>query len=490
VASPDRVSSPEATRPGALTKTWALRYVRVSVVGLLVSVASVIAVFGIGRFPMEEISFKLDDGWCDPPTQGIGEHCFGDYSQIHLWAKLGFNAWGRDPNVPSSSYSPTGWMPAMIFERLGTLIGSERAGLLAYLAVALTCLLVPAIWAGLGRPARRLPLTLLLIGVASTPVVITLDRGNSVAFAVPFVLLVAVGLGREDWRLVGVGVIGAALIKPQFALLAIILLAFRRYREFLFTAASTLALTVLGFAFFPGFPANVINWLLILKSYGGGGTSLLAQESANLSLSQAVLTLMDLTGVSAGIGAPGRDAVATWLDAYGAAMSLVLVAVILVLLLAVGSRLPKVWVLALAVFACQYAVSSAHGYYLAAWLAVVALILRDAAGERGEVPWSGSLDRGPDDSRINRFLVVVLAAAMAPIALPDVALGPLADFWHVTGARGIYQNWTGLALAVTCFILIGAAIRAARPGHTPHVEAGMPSAASPARVESSDPQAS
>ena len=466
MANPEAPATADAARSGArtVTRTWAISYVRLAVVGLLIAVAAVVAALGLGRFPTEEISFKLDDGWCDPSTQGVGSHCFGDYSQIHFWAELGFNAWGRDPSVPGSSYSPMGWMPAMIFERLGTHVGSDRVGLLGYLAAALVCLLVPAVWAGLGRPARRLPLTLILIGLASAPVVITLDRGNTVAFAVPFLLLVAVGLGREDWRLVGVGVVGAALIKPQFALLAIILLAFRRGLEFLYTAVATFALTWLGFAFVPGFPANVVNWLLILWTYGGGAASLLAQESANLSLGQAVLTAMDLTGISTGIGASGRVAVATWLDAHGALMSLVVVAAILALLLAAGSRLPKVWVLALAVFACQYAIGSAYGYYLAAWLAVVARILRDAAGNRAEVPWSGSLDRDPDGSRINRIIVVVLAAAMAPIAVPDVVLGPLADFWHVTGTRGIYQNWAGLALAILCLSLMaGAARRAVSP---------------------------
>ena len=56
------------------------------------------------------------------------------------------------------------------------------------------------------------------------------DRGNSTGFVVPIALVFLVALCRRRWGLVAVMVVLAALVNPQFAVLAVVLFAARQWR--------------------------------------------------------------------------------------------------------------------------------------------------------------------------------------------------------------------------------------------------------------------
>src|SRR5262249_22599064 len=68
------------------------------------------------------------------------------------------------------------------------------------------------------------------LGAAAIPAWMTIDRGNSVGFVVPIALVFLVALCRRRWGLVAIMVVLAALVKPQFAVLAVALFAARQWR--------------------------------------------------------------------------------------------------------------------------------------------------------------------------------------------------------------------------------------------------------------------
>jgi hypothetical protein len=67
-------------------------------------------------------------------------------------------------------------------------------------------------------------------GIAAIPAWMAIDRGNSVGLVVPIALVFLVALCRRRWGLVTVMVVLAALVKPQFAVLAVALFAARKWR--------------------------------------------------------------------------------------------------------------------------------------------------------------------------------------------------------------------------------------------------------------------
>lgn len=57
-----------------------------------------------------------------------------------------------------------------------------------------------------------------------------IDRGNSTGFVVPIALAYFVALSRQRWGLATITVILAVLVKPQFVVLGVVLLAARQWR--------------------------------------------------------------------------------------------------------------------------------------------------------------------------------------------------------------------------------------------------------------------
>lgn len=442
--------------------TWANRYVALATALLVVAVGSIWYVSSYMQLaPSEILSFPLSDNWCIPSQEGIGVHCFGDYAIARSYFAGDFDPWNGAASLPPSNYSAIGWLPALAASWLGSLLGGGRASLVIYLAAELTCLLTPAFWVGWRAKTAELPTSTLLLGVASAPVLIAIDRGNSVAFAVPFMLVAGIALVRRRWTWVVVGIVGAAILKPQLALLAVLLLVNRRYRDLAVTAVATAGLTVAGFAAFPHFPTNLLNWVKAVTAY----SAVQSAESTypvNLGVGRSVVTLLDFLGAGQLMGAGSRTALAQWLDANGTTINLCLLATIAIVLWLSAKHIPAPWSLTLAVFAVLYSSSTVYTYYLTLFLVVVAVIVRDPDLARPvSLQRSGALDIGDAQPRsiraVNGALITVLALVMAPVIVPTQLLGDgIVRFWNLDGARTVYQTALGPALLVLfCFLVLG-----------------------------------
>ena len=102
----------------------------------------------------------------------------------------------------------------------------------------------------------------------------------------PFVMLYAVKLNRKPNWYATLAIAGAAAIRPQFALLAIGLLAFGQIKHFLASIFTTLSMILIPFIFWPGNQRdNLAMWFHNITSYSlGAKTNVGDKYPVNLSM--------------------------------------------------------------------------------------------------------------------------------------------------------------------------------------------------------------
>ena len=275
-------------KPASIT-SWGERLLLILIVLFALSFAAILLLGSYYDQPITQaLSYEVDDLNCDTLTQGFGRHCFSDYQIPNIYLD--------EPNLwEEMQYSPTALIPHIVANESSKLIG-ERAALLTYLFILASTVMVPSIvvvrktWLH-----TRSVLPLLLIGVATIPFVFTIDRGNSVGFVVPLLMIVAFRLREKaDWT-VTVAIIGAAAIRPQFALLAIGLIAFGQFKQVSIAAVGSVLINVAPFLLIRGDRTeNISNWLgnvFDYQNYSSFGEI----YPVKLSLVQALYNVFDFT---------------------------------------------------------------------------------------------------------------------------------------------------------------------------------------------------
>jgi len=272
---------------------WNKRLSSILVALLGFSFISILAVGSYYDQPITQIlSFNVYDEYCQTELQGVGQHCFSDFilpmnyvSEPDVWLR--------------GYYSPTGYIPHFISNELKNLIG-HRPTLLIYLTLLLFSLLMPALYVYRRSESNgHSLLPFLLIGVTSVPVIFTLDRGNSVGFVVPWLLVFATRLRKNpDW-IVTASIIASAAIRPQFALLAIGLIAFGQIKQFVYSVVGSIAINLLPFFIITSNPvSNIKMWLNSLVGFATDGKNG-ADQAANpypvvLSFAKAMFNFFNI----------------------------------------------------------------------------------------------------------------------------------------------------------------------------------------------------
>ncbi len=195
------------------------------------------------------------DGWCTLGQQGIGVHCWGDFSAIR------FSSFTSAPSGPEAVYPLASRLVRFPFLALSDIAGFQAA-LITFVIVSVICVVSPLIWAVRRTPWSAKPVVVTVAGITTAPAIMLLDRGNILALAVPLMLLALLGLVRDSPWTVAVATIAASSIKPQFVLLGVGLLALRHWRAAIVTFLGTGAILVapyfvLGDRWFTG----VTEWL-------------------------------------------------------------------------------------------------------------------------------------------------------------------------------------------------------------------------------------
>ena len=397
------------------------------------------------RVPTENISYAVKDGWCAAGTEGIGAHCFGDFQLPRVLLNLP-TFW--DTGELKVAYSPTSLIPHVAAKGLEGIGLGVRGSLLVFLVVMGIAMAIPALLTAIkGAPGARGPLPVLLFFAAAAPVLVALDRGNSAGFAVPFILLFAFYAGRDPRWVAPMAVVAAAAVRPQFILLAVALLAFRRTKDALAAVGGAVALTGLSFLVWPGNPAhNVQAWWTNLTGYSASTGPV--RDINNVSAGRAVDVLGRIAEQGPSyVGSVGR-AMENFALAHptipGAAL---LIACIAGFVLRRGS-IPRPIVIVIAVALPALVPGLSFNYYLTFAVVVAALICGPSSPadlQRGERASVGLLEGLSPTRAANRYwawlLLVTTAFTLAPLVIGPSRVG----YTPIMGSVGLL--WSVVCIA-------------------------------------------
>ncbi|OCB32368.1 hypothetical protein A5675_24545 [Mycobacterium malmoense] len=379
---------------------------------------------------LSSILYPPQDCWLGLPTN-IGRHCFNDYTVV-IAGGMRPNPWdpfvfSHDaPALPGIRYPPAGMVPQLAFGLLGKWLGAPRLGLLGYLLVLSIAVLTPAVWAGRGARGLERIVVFVACGAVAVPAWFAVDRGNSVGFVVPIALVFLVALCRQRWGLVTIMVVLAALVKPQFAVLGVALLAGRQWR---LTGAVVIGGVVTNLAAYLLWPRDFPQTIVQSAHNLSGGDADAVFALNNVSIPRLLLVIPDLIAMLNS----GGKLPAGFLAGPSMVIGRAILALVAVSLLALGRRIPPVMAGIVLLATASLSIPVSYPYYLVFALPIAALVVRDPDGP----PGSGIFDRLAIAGGRRRAvgIWVSLAAALsiaAPIALPIMV-----DFIPIGGEPGV-----------------------------------------------------
>jgi hypothetical protein len=421
---------------------------------------------------LSSLMYKPEDCWRDW-GMNIGRHCFSDHAMIVV-AGMRPNPWEPYPmfapgmNQPLRiEYPAAAMMPHLLFGLPGEWLGAPRLGLIGYLLALTIAVLSPAVWAARGARGLERVVVFVALGAAAIPTWAVIDRGNSAGFVVPVALVFLVALCRRRWGLVTIMVIVAALVKPQFAVLAVALFTTRQWRwgglAVVGAGLSNLAAYLLWPRDFPETITQSIHNLF-------GDSSSFSQglfDPRNVSFGRALLLIPDIVKFNQTGGKLPDGFLAGPRSLIGyAVLVLVIVAV-----LALGRRIPPVMVgIVLLATATLFPPFTAY-YYLVFVLPVAALVVRDPDGAPGVGIFDQLATHGGRRRAVGICVSLAAALSIAQIALPFVLVHvPIFGQLGVTGVVGTRTVViTTMALTpiwwlVACAVIIVSYAR--RPAHS------------------------
>jgi hypothetical protein len=398
---------------------------------LLVSAVSAATGFLLTQYysidVLSSLVFVPDDCTFDWATN-FGRHCFSDAvltmdfgQRPNPWEPYPVPALsshlphlnGYVPTVISSNYPAAGMLPHMTFWLLGQWLHAPRLGLFAYLLVLTIAVMSPALWAARGARGLERVVVFVACGIAAIPAWMVIDRGNSAGFVVPIALVFLVALCRGRWGLVTVMVVLAAMVKPQFAVLGVALLAARQWRWGGVAVAGVVMSNAAAYLLWPrDFPDTIMQSIRHTIGYGG---VFQAATTLNVSFGKGLLTIPDGIKASENGGKLPDGYLAGPRSLIGYAVLVLVVVSVLVL----GRRISPVMagIVLLATAALFPAVSLP--YYLVFALPVAALVARDPHGPPGTGIFERLATIGEPRRAVGVCVSLAAALSIAHIALPS-----------------------------------------------------------------------
>ncbi|ASW86160.1 hypothetical protein CKJ61_15385 [Mycobacterium intracellulare] len=392
----------------------------------------------------------------------IGRHCFSDYAmvvdagtRVNPWDDLMFP--GHQPG--GMVYPAAGMIPHLLFGIPAKWLGAPLLGLFGYQLALTIAVLSPAVWAARGAQGLERVVVFVALGAAAIPAWAVIDRGNSVGFMVPIALVFLVALRQQRWGLAVIMVILAALVKPQFVVLAVALFAARKWRMGGFAICGAVISNLAAYLLWPHqFPHTIMQSIHNLFANNYPFQWLLA--SHNVSFGKTFLLIPDFAEL---LTTGGKIP-----DGFLAGPRVLIGYIVLVLVVGavtvLGRRIPPVIAGIVLLPTAALFPALAMSYYLVFALPIAALVVRDPGG----LPGVGIFDQlgahGVRRRAVGIWVSLAAAVTIAQIAVPVPIMR--AEIPYHAGSRAVVNSTTFLApilWLVACAVIIISYARSPTP---------------------------
>ena len=268
------------------------------------------------------------------------------------------------------------------------------------------------------------------LGAAAIPAWAVIDRGNSTGFVVPIALVFLVALRRRRWGLVTITVVLAALVKPQFAVLAVALLAVRQWRLGGLALAGVAISNLAAYLLWPrDFPETITQSIHNLYHFSSSFAGL--TDMRNISFGRALLLIPDIVKVYQ----TGNKIPHGFLAGPRSLIGYAVLVLVVVSVLALGRRIPPVMVGIVLLATATLFPPFTASYYLVFVLPVAALVARDPDGPPGGGIFDQLATHGGRRRAVGNCVSLSAALSIAQIPLPGL-VGRFPIFGQL-GVRGI-----------------------------------------------------
>lgn len=412
------------------------------------AVSAAIAYILIQCYAVDVVSTLLlapQDCWIDWEMR-IGRHCFSDYAMVVSSGVKPDPANYFISLPPDYRPTPMGtWAPARLpyslFGSPAHWLGVPRLGLICYLLALTVSLISPAVWAARGAHGVERVTVFVALSAAAIPAWGAIDRGNSTGFVAPIALVFLLALARQRWRLVTIMVVLAVLLKPQFVVLGVVLLAARQWRWAGIGIVGVVTSNIGAFLLWPkGFPGTIAQSFSDLAKFNNSFGGL--QDIRNVSFARSLLLIPDSIK-TAQAGKLPPDYLISLRTLLGLAILLAVVAAVL----ALGRRIPPVMAGIVLLTTATLAPSYAAFYYLVFALPIAAIIVRDPNGPPGAGFFDTLAIRGAGRRAVGICVTAAAVLSIVNIAMPGQPFQAL--IFGQLGARGVVGSTTLVATTVT-----------------------------------------
>jgi hypothetical protein len=274
-----------------------------------------------------------------------------------------------------------------------------------------------------------------------------------------------IAVRRGKFTAAVIAITAAALIRPQFLILIAVLWALRKWRLSVIALVSVGVSNLVAYAAWPrDFPRTLIDSVIAVAHYGRQ-YSMADDFPANVSLGKGAYEIDRWL-----LSFFGRVPSPVVVDHYGAVVAFGVAAIVILLVIALGRRLPVLLSASLVLMGATLFPGATWTYSLSSCLAIAAVLLRDPldrAPDRDR--WRGGLDGIPATPLQTMAIVLTVfatAASLSRIVLPQLLkIPPSANPGHQVIA------YTTASAAPVLWILASLAVIAAwsrsRPQDTP-----------------------
>jgi hypothetical protein len=243
--------------------------------------------FGIDTYTSK--IFPGADGWCDPLTQGLGNHCWGDYYYTLVFLNLENPFLGEIP----TPYPAAALMPFMLFQLLTNVTGIANLGVFAYIFFMAGTISF-SVWLATKSQSFEKRVAIFSTLVLLSPAVIAaLDRGNSVGFLVPAAIWLLSSIKRGNGLQTAFSLALLSVIKPHFGLVGLAYILAGRVKLGIQGLGLGAVINILPFLIFwpRDFPGNILSWLQVFFRYQDYG-SVAGLWPQNISFAQFIYSFV------------------------------------------------------------------------------------------------------------------------------------------------------------------------------------------------------